>query len=65
MSQSQHDLAKAKFGPQADAYVASSVHAVGADLTRLNALAEAIRPTRALDLGTGGGHVAYALAPHT
>lgn len=64
MSHDQHDLAKAQFGPQAEAYVASGVHALGEDLERLRRLAETLRPARALDLGTGGGHVAYALAPH-
>ncbi|ALN75681.1 MULTISPECIES: class I SAM-dependent methyltransferase [unclassified Aureimonas] len=64
MSPSQHDLAANQFSPQADAYVASPVHAGGADLDRMRALAAARRPARALDLGTGGGHVAYALAPH-
>ncbi|WP_182084170.1 class I SAM-dependent methyltransferase [Aureimonas sp. ME7] len=62
MSRSQHDLAVAQFSPQAGAYVASAVHAGGADLEALRALSLASRPARALDLGTGGGHVAYALA---
>ncbi|MBB3999076.1 class I SAM-dependent methyltransferase [Aureimonas pseudogalii] len=57
-------MADDQFGPQADTYVASPVHASGADLERLGALAAASRPVRALDLGTGGGHVAYALSPH-
>lgn len=65
MSRSQHDLARGQFGPQAEAYVASEVHAAGADLERLGRLAATLRPTRALDLGAGGGHVAYALAPHS
>ncbi|MBP0614900.1 class I SAM-dependent methyltransferase [Jiella mangrovi] len=64
MSRSQHELVNAQFGPQANAYVASPVHATGADLERIGALAAANRPVRALDLGTGGGHVAYVLAPH-
>lgn len=64
VSRSQHDLADNQFGPQADAYVASPVHASGADLDRIRALTDASRPARALDLGTGGGHVAYALALH-
>ena len=65
MSQSQRELVHHQFGPQSDACVASPVHASGADLERIGALAAAIRPARALDLGTGGGHVAYALAPHS
>ncbi|MDQ0457177.1 class I SAM-dependent methyltransferase [Rhizobium paknamense] len=56
---------QAQFGPRAEAYVASAVHASGADLDRIAALASAASPLSALDLGCGGGHVAYALAPHS
>lgn len=51
------------FGPQAAAYVASAVHARGADLEALGALLEEARPGRVLDLGCGGGHVSFAAAP--
>jgi ubiquinone/menaquinone biosynthesis C-methylase UbiE len=54
----------AQFGPRAQAYVASAVHSQGEDLKRIEAIAAEVRPARALDLGTGGGHVAYALARH-
>jgi ubiquinone/menaquinone biosynthesis C-methylase UbiE len=64
MSTTQHDLAKAQFGPQASAYVSSRVHAAGEDLARLRTLAASKPGGRALDLGAGGGHVAYALASH-
>jgi SAM-dependent methyltransferase len=53
-----------QFGPRANAYVTSAVHAAGADLDRIAAVARERRPERALDLGCGGGHVAFALAPH-
>ena len=60
-----HDaVVDAQFGPQAAAYVQSAVHAQGADLDALEAIVRAARPARALDLGCGGGHVAYRLAPH-
>ncbi|CAN7218308.1 class I SAM-dependent methyltransferase [Phenylobacterium sp. LjRoot219] len=60
-----HDaVVDAQFGPQAAAYVQSAVHASGADLDQLEAIAAQARPARALDLGCGGGHVAYRLAPH-
>jgi SAM-dependent methyltransferase len=60
-----HDLhVTAQFGPRAAAYVASAVHAFGEDLTQIAALAEAHKPQRALDLGCGGGHVSFHIAPH-
>lgn len=53
-----------QFSPQARAYVESAVHASGQDLDELEAMARSARPAHALDLGTGGGHVAYRLAAH-
>jgi ubiquinone/menaquinone biosynthesis C-methylase UbiE len=53
-----------QFGPRANAYVESTVHAQGQDLIDLAALAARHVPSRAIDLGCGGGHVAYAMAPH-
>jgi len=52
------------FGPRADAYVTSAVHASGADLDQVAALAQRHAVGRALDLGCGGGHVSYRLALH-
>src|ERR1700728_460139 len=51
-----------QFGSRADAYLASPVHAKGADLDRLQALTAKLRPTRALDLGCGAGHARFAMA---
>ncbi|MDI4666674.1 class I SAM-dependent methyltransferase [Xanthobacter autotrophicus] len=51
------------FGPQAAAYVASAVHARGADLEALSAVVAELRPGRLLDLGCGGGHVSFAASP--
>jgi ubiquinone/menaquinone biosynthesis C-methylase UbiE len=60
-----HDaLVLNQFGPQADAYVASSVHAEGHDLDYIAERTAALHPRHALDLGCGGGHVAYRLARH-
>jgi SAM-dependent methyltransferase len=56
----QEALAVTQFGEQADAYLTSAVHAQGADLAALAALAAG--QGRVLDLGCGGGHVAYAAA---
>jgi ubiquinone/menaquinone biosynthesis C-methylase UbiE len=64
MAQTPEELNASQFGPNAQAYVESAVHAGGADLEALARLAGDARPAHALDLGTGGGHVAYALARH-
>lgn len=52
-----------QFGPRAQAYVTSVVHSTGADLEQIASLTAAFRPVRAVDLGCGGGHVTYAMAP--
>lgn len=52
------------FGKTAEAYVASTAHASGADLNRLVELAAPSLSDRALDVSTGGGHTALALAFH-
>jgi SAM-dependent methyltransferase len=61
---SQERLAAGQFGPRAAAYVASPVHAQGADLQQLAAMVEGRGGARVLDLGCGGGHVAFHVAPH-
>ena len=53
-----------QFGPRARAYVESADHATGADLARLAALAAERPGGRILDLGCGGGHASFAVAPH-
>jgi SAM-dependent methyltransferase len=63
-TQNHANLVTAQFGPQAAAYVASAVHATGADLEQLATLAEKAAPARVLDLGCGGGHVSFHIAPH-
>jgi ubiquinone/menaquinone biosynthesis C-methylase UbiE len=55
---------QASFGPRATAYVDSQVHAQGEDLTQLANIAQAFSPRHAVDLGAGGGHVSYTIAPH-
>lgn len=54
----------AQFGPRAAAYVTSAVHASGEDLKQIAAVAAARKPSRALDLGCGGGHVSFNVAPY-
>ena len=64
MSDAHESRVAAQFGPRAEAYVESAVHARGPDLAALEAIVSAARPGRALDLGAGGGHVSYLLARH-
>lgn len=64
MSRAHEAVVGDQFGPRAKAYVESAVHSAGQDLDALEALAGAARPSHALDLGCGGGHVAYRLAKH-
>jgi SAM-dependent methyltransferase len=53
---------QAQFGPSAAAYVTSPGHAAGDDLEQLVAWGRARHPSRVLDVATGGGHTAVALA---
>jgi len=65
MTGKTHDTHVAsQFGPRAASYVTSAVHASGEDLTEIAKLAEQRKPNRALDLGCGGGHVSFHIAPH-
>ncbi len=64
MIEAHERLVEAQFGPRARAYVESAVHSRGADLDAIGALARKLRPELALDLGAGGGHVSYVVAPH-
>ncbi|HEX4262465.1 MAG TPA: methyltransferase domain-containing protein [Acetobacteraceae bacterium] len=62
-ARTQEQLAGSQFGAQAGEYLASAVHAVGDDLVALAALADGFAGAAALDLGCGGGHVSFTLAP--
>ena len=62
LDRTQDTLVVERFGARADAYRDSAVHAQGADLAALGALVAARPGCRVLDLGCGGGHVAYAAA---
>ena len=57
-----HDLVASQFGATAAAYVASPVHATGADLDQLEGLVLRAPHAAVLDLGCGGGHVSLRLA---
>lgn len=56
--------AQAQFSPVARSYVSSTTHAQGADLPRMVELAALEGSETVLDVATGGGHMALALAPH-
>lgn len=63
-----HDEHKAKvrkqFGASSDAYVKSEVHAKGESLSMLVDLVKPQKGWTALDIATGAGHTALAIAPH-
>lgn len=58
----QQELSVRQFGTSASNYLTSPVHAMGADLERLRAIASQRQPARVLDLGCGAGHASFALA---
>lgn len=64
MTQSHHSYVNALYGPRANEYLSSAVHASGEDLDQIEALVRGHSTARALDLGCGGGHVCYRVAPH-
>ena len=57
-------LVQEQFGKTAASYLTSAPHAKGASLERLVTLTAPQKNWRALDIATGGGHVAYTFAPH-
>ncbi len=60
-----HDkVVSEQFGSTAAAYLTSTVHAQGADLQQLAACASRFPQGKALDVGCGAGHAAFAIAPH-
>jgi ubiquinone/menaquinone biosynthesis C-methylase UbiE len=62
MEESQRRFVAEQYGSRAAEYVASAVHAEGAELERLAAEFCARPAERVLDLGCGGGHVSYRVA---
>ncbi len=57
-------LVQEQFGANAANYVTSGVHAKGKSLQRLVDLVHPKPDWQALDIATGGGHTAFAFAPH-
>jgi len=64
IDQDLRDRVKQHFGATAQDYVMSARHASGGGLDQLVELAEPTFESDALDIATGGGHTALALAPH-
>ncbi|WP_050476940.1 class I SAM-dependent methyltransferase [Herbaspirillum rhizosphaerae] len=60
---SHNQVISEQFGTTAASYLTSAVHAQGADLQDLAAYAAAYPQARVLDLGCGGGHASFAVAP--
>lgn len=64
-AQRSHDqLVSEQFGSTAAAYLTSTVHSQGADLLDIAACAQGLLTPFALDVGCGGGHASFALAPN-
>jgi len=57
-------LVQEQFGKTAATYLTSTPRALGKSLERLVALTSPQKDWHGLDIATGGGHVAYAFAPH-
>jgi ubiquinone/menaquinone biosynthesis C-methylase UbiE len=64
MTQSHHSFVDTVYSPRANEYLTSAVHASGEDLDQIEAAVRGRPAARALDLGCGGGHVCYRVAPH-
>jgi ubiquinone/menaquinone biosynthesis C-methylase UbiE len=62
---SHEEHVSSQFGARAASYVSSTAHASGGDLAQIAELAKTRKPARALDLGCGGGHVTFHVAPHS
>ena len=64
-SMRNHDqVVTEQFGSTAAAYLTSTVHAHGADLQDIAAYARQFPQAVVLDIGCGGGHASFAMAPH-
>jgi ubiquinone/menaquinone biosynthesis C-methylase UbiE len=64
MAKRLEHLSRSQFGPRAAAYVASAVHASGPDLDWLESRLRDSQDAAMIDVGCGGGHVAYRASRH-
>ncbi|QNK03027.1 class I SAM-dependent methyltransferase [Dyella telluris] len=63
MNTSQQHFVAGQYEPRAQDYVSSEVHRQGPDLDQIEAELSRLPPGSVLDLGCGGGHVTYRVAP--
>ncbi|MFC4525863.1 methyltransferase domain-containing protein [Dyella halodurans] len=63
MTTTPHSFTANHYGPRAQDYLSSEVHRQGADLDQLENELRDHGHARLLDLGCGGGHVSYRVAP--
>ncbi|AOA57396.1 class I SAM-dependent methyltransferase [Acinetobacter larvae] len=61
---SQHQLNEQQYQGKSEAYLKSKVHAQGLEFGKMQALVQQHQYQEILDLGCGGGHVSYHLAPY-
>jgi ubiquinone/menaquinone biosynthesis C-methylase UbiE len=61
---SHEALVGGQFGSRARAYLTSAVHSQGPDLQAMVELIKGRTDAEVLDLGSGGGHVTFNVAPH-
>ncbi len=64
MSSSEPHFVATQYAPRAQEYLHSTTHSSGADLDQVEAALRGLASARVLDLGCGGGHVTYRVAPH-
>jgi ubiquinone/menaquinone biosynthesis C-methylase UbiE len=64
MSSTHHTFTRDAYSPRANDYLTSAVHANGEDLDQLESAVRGHPNARVLDIGCGGGHVSYRVAPH-
>ncbi|MGZ3240383.1 MAG: class I SAM-dependent methyltransferase, partial [Burkholderiaceae bacterium] len=61
----QQALVAEQFGNTAAAYLASTIHACGADLEAVKTIVQRYKSPVVLDLGCGAGHISFAVAPYS
>ncbi|MCU4580973.1 class I SAM-dependent methyltransferase [Acinetobacter gyllenbergii] len=61
----QHQVNQQQYQDKSQAYLNSSVHAQGIEFAKMQHLIQSQQLKTVLDLGCGGGHVSYQIAPFT